>query len=327
MGFVVAIASAGTACNTVSGVDDLSIGAVACAGSCVELLADAAPGVPIGRSSDGSACACVGAVPPGWRGPASLWEGRGAAPDCSGAYPTNALDAFRDPDAPAATCGCECGAPTGALCPETLDIDVYGAAVCGAQHKCDTITLSLGVCANVPGGCLGQAVSGVPIAMGGSCAPAPLAVVPPSSWRVSARACASAGPVEKGTCEGAQLCVPLPGAPMAPRPCIFRAGDVACPAADFTAKHVVYAAADDTRRCTPCTCGPPAGAVCNATVARGCGGTDGVSLPASCAALSNAFQVELVDAGVPSGGACAAAGGAPDGALVPTSPTTLCCVP
>lgn len=322
----------GVACTAISGVDNLHVGADTCTGDCIVPPAalDAAPDVRIVETPGGSSCACVGAPPPGWQGPVSLWEGAGAAPDCTGAYATRSLDAFRDPNAPAPACGCACENASGITCPSTFTVDIYETPTCGAAKKCDTVTVAPGPCANVQKKCtFADGVSGGPTPTGGSCVPKPgSTTVPPWSWNENVRTCATGKPPARESCDDAQVCVLLPTAPMLPRPCIFTSGDVACPAGGYAVKHVVYGGADDGRKCTACTCGAPTGAKCAATISKGCAAPGaGVALPTTCAPLGDPLEIGLVGTPVASGGACAPIGGKADGALVPTSPTTVCCVP
>lgn len=317
------------ACTAISGVDGLHVGEAACGADC-RGGADGGADVRIIASSTGSSCACVGAPPAGWEGPVSLWEGSGAAPECAGDYPAKGLDAFRDPNAPDPICSCACGDPTGITCPTSFALDIYGSPACGAAEKCDTVNITTGACTNVQTKCtFADGVSGGPTPAGGSCAPqAGNAVVPPWSWKANVRTCMTKRPPARESCDGAEVCVPLPAAPMLPRPCIFMSGDVACPAGGYGVKHVVYGGADDQRKCTPCTCGAPTGATCSASITKGCSTTGPkVTLPTTCSPLGDPISVGLFAAPIPSGGSCAPTGGKREGALVPTSPTTVCCVP
>jgi hypothetical protein len=271
------------------------------------------------------ACVCLNPVPPGWQGPVSLWVGSGAPPSCGGAYSSAVLDGFANPNAPPAQCGCTCSAPAGATCPSSFSATLYGDNGCGMQ--CDTVTLAVGQCTNVQMNCFSVfGIKASPPAQGASCAAQPTKTVPTWSWTTTARACETGQPPLQSGCPAPQVCVPLPGAPMTPRPCIINTGDLACPAGAYSDKHVFYASVSDDRDCTACQCGGPTGITCPASV-NNCGGSS-FSVSAACTQLNDPNGVELASPPVPSaGGSCAASGGQPSGGVTPTTPTTVCCVP
>ncbi|MFT3767532.1 MAG: hypothetical protein QM820_18920 [Minicystis sp.] len=173
----------------------------------------------------------------------------------------------------------------------------------------------------------------------GGCAPAMLPVPKDAttSWKTFARSCRSATP---GTCaDSGQAC--LPEIPTGFRACVYHEGDVDCsgPAlAPYTEKHVFYAGFEDTRACSPCICGDPAGGTCTAELSIHADGAC-ASFPVV-AVLADASKATCHDviAGSALGskkasepvytpGACAPSGGEAMGAAAPIKPSTYCCIP
>jgi hypothetical protein len=160
---------------------------------------------------------------------------------------------------------------------------------------------------------------------------------PAVSWGLMARECLihvdEAGP----GCETNESCVTRP--PPGFRLCLFRSGDIPeipCPEPYDDDRYVVYVAWTDTRGCSPCECGDPEGAECEAAISvfkdETCGTPFG-SFPVSNATTETCF-------GLPPGsglgskdgsflinepGACAPTGGEPIGEVTPIVPMTLCC--
>src|SRR5262249_53874094 len=91
--------------------------------------------------------------------------------------------------------------------------------------------------------------------------------VSPAIWTTYALGCKDS---TNFPCSGGKgLCVGWPDPPPAGfRECIVAKGDVECPAGDkHSEKRVSYdEKIDDTRGCTPCTCGAPTGTSCSALV-------------------------------------------------------------
>jgi hypothetical protein len=115
---------------------------------------------------------------------------------------------------------------------------------------------------------------------------------------------------------------------MEPRLCVFTIGDVACPGDGYTVKRTVYGGVTDSRACTPCSCGGATGVSCTASLQEGCGQTGPVNdVPTTCGGLSDPGSVMLLATLVARGGTCGAVGGVPTGSAVPSSPTTVCCMP
>jgi hypothetical protein len=324
----VALVAGSSACSLLYSVDGLSVDSDAAApapSACDAGCSDAvsAPDVQVVQLPGGGSCACVDAPPPDWQGPAALASGAGTAPSCAGSYTVDVLQAFADPDAPAAQCGCTCKAGS-ATCPSTFPINIYGSSTCGGT-KCDTVTLSVGACVNVQANCTFANGVGPAPAPQGDCTAQPTATVPKAGWKRATRACLLPAPPRPEACGAGALCVPLPGAPLEPRPCIFRTGDVACPGGVYSVKRVVYGDAKDDRACSTCTCGDLTGS-CPAMIRKECASSTPLNVT-TCGSIGDPTNIMLVSAPQPTGASCPPTGGTPTGSMTPTSPTTFCCVP
>ncbi|MFT3764709.1 MAG: hypothetical protein QM820_04210 [Minicystis sp.] len=250
-------------------------------------------------------------------------------------------------------CGsCLCGPPSGSCgLPATLtasSTECPGTAP-GAVHTAfDPPPGWDGDCTSndsVPAGQLcagGPCVQSVTIApltvMEEGCAPAQLPIPKDTtaSWGTTVRVCRGGS---LSGCDGNGYCTPP--APPGFRYCVFRDGDRDCTDPSFgpyTEKHVFYEGFTDTRSCSPCTCGPPAGSTCTAQI----------SIHADAACSSLPLDAHLMDSSAPAcvdviagsalgsksaspptytPGACQPSGGEPMGSAVPVGPSTLCCIP
>jgi hypothetical protein len=322
----VALVAGSSACSLLysveglTGSSDADAAAPACDANCADAVS--APDVQIVQLPGGGSCACVDAPPPDWQGPAAVATGAGTAPSCSGSYTAEVLQAFADPDAPPAQCGCTC--KPAATCASTFPVNIYGSDACGGS-KCDTVTVSVGACVNVQANC--TFAKGVGPAPGpqGTCTPQPTSTIPKAGWKHATRACLAPAPPRQETCGAGELCVPLPAAPLEPRPCIFRAGDLACPAGLYSVKRVVYGDAKDDRACSTCTCGDLAGS-CPAMIRKECGSAAPLSVT-TCGSIGDPTSIQLVAAPQPTGVSCPPSAATATGSMTPTLPTTLCCVP
>jgi hypothetical protein len=139
-----------------------------------------------------------------------------------------------------------------------------------------------------------------------------------------------------GACAGGFFCAPPQVAGF--EVCVALDGDEECVGSTYTEKHLAFLGVDDTRSCSPCTCGAPSGGKCTATIsvyANGACASDEVygltidsTMPEWCfdvttgPLLSKSASPPTYDAGP-----CPPSGGAPTGTATPTSPTTFCCIP
>ncbi len=297
---------------------------------------DAGGGPDAADAEDAGDCDCVAAPPTGWSGPVALAQSAGTPSelgDCLAPYSALALDGNADPIAPAAACGCSCGAVAGATCaPPTIGL--YPDGTCSSS--CATATPTGASCASSSlSGCgaAPHAKAPAPLPSGGACQPQPSTSVPAATWGTLARACALPSPAARGACDAASVCAPRATSPYSGHLCALIAGDVSCPAGSaYNVKHVYYAGADDSRACSPCTCGPPDGGACT--------GTFSVYNTSACALFTSTFSlgsscvpVQIATSGVESqvslatAGGCAASLVQPSGGFTPSLPTTVCCAP
>lgn len=311
---------------------------VPCASSCATVLGIDQPkdrdDTAIDSTNVGTSCTahCADAPPPGWDGPfASIETTAAAPPACDGDFPHAAFDGSSSLVAPPAACTCECGAPTGVACSAPV-INLFDDNTCTSScgTKDQPLVAKPGCAVLNVGGCGGtHAILGASTATGGSCAPSSTATVAPASWSTVHRLCGATAPPDTSSCGAGRVCVPRPALPARPDVlCIASPGDVACPAG-YPTRTVAYAAFQDTRACSACTCGAPTGASCGTVAATSYGdfactmGPKPMTAPSSCIDMGG--RSASFTAPVASGGSCAKDGGAPIGDATPTSPTTICC--
>jgi hypothetical protein len=286
----------------------------------------------------GGSFACAPAVPTGWVGPFELYEGSDPAPACESGFSGATLDGNAELSASAASCDCQCDMPQGLQCASPTIAFSSTSALCPTQ--CATATLTPGLCTTVDmkARC-SLGVSGAPITVPtpaaptqGSCAPVPTVGVAIPTWSTNARACGTTVAPARADCKGGNVCVPLPTSPFLTGLCIEQAGDVACPATDYTTKYLDYGGIDDSRSCSSCTCGPVIGATCSGTLTQyvsadgGCDTPQTIyALPQSCSPLQQPADVML--SLTPANGACKPSPVSATGAATPSTPMTFCCAP
>jgi hypothetical protein len=340
-------AGAGPVEDCMNGRDDDDDGAVDCADP------DCEPGFE-----------CAPPVPGGWTdlGYLALFQGASAAlPEC----PNGAAIAYEggddlDPGASACT-ACGCASATGQSCELTQDLDPAKPGIqpiqvsnmpCG-QPATVLSTMSVpdppwgGGCYHgdpQPGGqtCAGEPcnralIAAVPSVAGGSCDPTggePAFGTP--TFDVTARACAV--PSGGGGCSGGAQCVPRPAAPFEARVCVGRAGDQTCPDGDFSERFVFFEGVEDERACSGCSCGAVSGGSCEMTLtAYGDASVGTCNNPVdsvasgTCTDLSGnpgLYGLRASVTMIPAGGTCPVTGGGiPSGDVLPSTPSTFCCLP
>lgn len=258
---------------------------------------------------------CV-APPIGWEGPVVLTTPDG---DCGGAFDVELMAGETDHVGPPVSCGCECGDAAGSVC-TSATVTRFGEPECEGPYP----TLEVGGCTNVAGNAVSWTAVATPV--GGSCPPNDLSAKPTATWN-DRKLCGLASP---GACE-AGVCAPVPGVGLEPRLCIYEDGDVACDAAEFPNKIVLYTDGHvDDRRCdVDCTCGEPTGTACEGFVqgfqGAGCATPqDGVLFGTCDAYVSSNGSLNLFVTGVQQG-ACAALPRAAIGQITGVAPVTVCC--
>jgi hypothetical protein len=160
--------------------------------------------------------------------------------------------------------------------------------------------------------------------------------VPPATWTDNAEGCAVSGTLT--TCGSSEVCVPSPSTPF--RLCIVEPASSViggCPAPydAMTVPVIVDTGITDTRSCSDCACGDPAGTCTGGTLvltpnAISCGSGITSPNPAPCAIDgipgSVALYTKLLNAPTPAG-TCQPQGGQPTGSAMGSSPLAVCCMP
>ena len=154
------------------------------------------------------------------------------------------------------------------------------------------------------------------------------------SWTTFARACRA---IPSPCLDPSKVCVPAaPPPPPGFLQCIFRKGDNECPD-EYPTRHVFYDDVSDARDCSECSCAPPVGGVCSATVRIFADGSCSMdpwnvnvtSIGPKCEDL----EITGADLGgktvtAPSyqPGTCEPLGGEPIGSVELKGPATFCCL-
>jgi hypothetical protein len=299
--------------------------------------------------------ACVTSIPFGWSGYAALFEGLAAQePACPNLFPSaQPYKGNHTPVQPPHTCSsCSCGPPQGQTC-DLPDVITLQNKPCGQTA---TATGSLNVPGNWTGNCYGpegyeggktaecnnlpcntSATSAAPTVTGGSCAgQGGTPTKPPVAWAILGKACGEAP--FGGGCGSGNVCQPIAQPPFLNGLCIYKGGENSCPPGEFSESHIFYQDVTDTRDCSSCQCGAPAGSTCKASLslfseqfANSCMNKVATFDAGSCTNLSGnpgVFGRSAVITEPPSGGSCGVTGGGqPTGSLTPANATTFCCIP
>ena len=269
---------------------------------------------------------CLPPAPPGWTGPAAVYDGPFAAhpPACPAAYGRLDLTAHGGVDAGSAICTCGTAAPV-----VTCTVVVSRSAAPDCSNP-STATLTLGPTKGAI--CIGEGATSflrvsTPVLDAGCVFPDASTVKPPPSYARSSVAC---GIVAEVACPSRADCTTTqpPDAPFG-QICIHTAGDVACPSADYSHKLVAYRGLADTRDCSKCAAAPSAVSCGTSflTSGDGCDGGTASSTFDTCFARTMVGSVSIDPGGLrPQQGTCGATtGGQPAGAAQSTGPVTFCC--
>jgi hypothetical protein len=280
---------------------------------------------------DCAARTCLATAPAGWSGPAVLYVGSKKPPACSGDYAQAAMHGGTAASADAAQCSsCSCNAP--ASCGTYLNVAVGAQTDCSDAACEATLNTS---CSELSSSCLGSLTTAylqtrLQPGVSGCTASMQSPVIADPSWDKNVLACA-AGTLRRGGCGPGNVCAP-PG-PFSGPYCIVHDGDQACPAGPYTDRRLYYAAIDDTRDCTACSCATDCSYRWQVfdDSDTSCG-TPKASLTSAgqCTAVTIASASSgkiRVGVSISGSGACTASGGAPTGAAQASAPFTACCVP
>lgn len=291
---------------------------------------------------------CVALGPLEWNGPGLLWIGEpGKEPDCPEAAPIKSAPVYAELDA-ASHCGaCKCGLPHGSC---ALPATMTAAAATCASDGAGVAHTAFDPPGGWSGGCnaagaipANQKCNGVNCVQSLTIAPLTIHEEPcgvsssapaetPPVWGLAALSCRG---LSKGNCESAvDICAPAaaPGFLQ----CITQSGIHDCFGL-YTGKHVFYEGLEDSRSCTPCSCGAPTGSTCTSyvTVYK----DNACSVPAVSAMVDTTGPVcidvspsgqalgsKLAEEPLYAHGSCQASGGDPQGEAVPVNPVTYCCL-
>jgi hypothetical protein len=304
-----------------------------------------------GAGGEGCEGQCVPFGPGVWSTPLLVWMGKdGDAPDCPASAPIADAPMFADLNAPTVCGACTCDAPTGTCAlPTTL---TAASAPCpgnapGIAHTSfnapaawdGSCTAVSPIAANLPcgvGNCV-QSLTIEPLTLTeNACAVKvePVAAKVPYTWGTTARSCRGAA---YGRCSApADGCAPAAEPGFAQ--CIGRDGDRECPGPYYTVKHVFYSGLADTRDCTACACGAPAGSTCTAFISAFKDGSCSSPVVAGTVDATGSACLDVLPSGQALGsklatapvyapGACQVSGGEPTGEALPVQPSTYCCLP
>jgi hypothetical protein len=216
-----------------------------------------------------------------------------------------------------------------------MDVQVFADPGCTGTSQ-SSVFFSDGMCINVGMQALGpesvRPTSGIRV-VAGSCASQTTGSpsFPPAGWQDEAGTCL---PSTFGAgCDAPLFCVPPPEGGLV---CVTRAGvhNQECPVDYGGASWVLYRDVDESRSCSPCTCGAPTGNCSGAEISvedpsGGCLGTGTVLANGICTALPihSSMGTFSLESWLPGGlqATCSPSGGAPTGTVQPASPLTVCC--
>ena len=283
-----------------------------------------------------------------WESPSLVWIGaEDQAPECPLGPDTISYEGHADLVAPSMCEACTCEPPTGSCAlPEALTASTGVCYAPGATTSFNAPTPWNGSCdstTQTPSGAA-HSLTIDPIAMtenGCAVGPPVAAKVISLRWNTYARACDVHFP--SGIPERS-ICLPADPPPPGFALCVFQKGENACPTDagnDFTEQHVFYRGVQDDRECSACTCGPPTGSACTATISiyKGanltCSGPALATIPVSsksqtCLDIQLPGQALGSKSAAPTTylpGTCPAMGGDGNGVATPTNPATFCCRP
>jgi len=285
-----------------------------------------------------------------WDGPWLLWAGPPEqAPECPVFGATGiAWEGYADL-APTECAPCECSASSGTCelssvmtahdvqCKAlgdphhdiSFDAEAGWTGACDGAHtipkSADVVSLSASAIKIHEDGC--KVVSTTPRDRGAL----------PAQWKTLALACAGSNwtPCEQSNA----VCIKSFPEPFSL--CLSHEGDVECPAwSTWRGKRTFYGGVDDRRECTECSCGPPKGSTCAASLSvyeTTCGGTAVLGKVPISSVDDSCFDVlppglplgsKTATAPVYTAGTCEALPSTPSGGTAEkTDPVTFCCEP
>lgn len=261
--------------------------------------------------------ACI-AIPGGFTGPVTTASAGG--PPCPTPWSDAAIAGSTGVSGDPYTCGCACDDPNNASCAQSTSIAWYFVQGCQQPNGSAAATQ---FCSNfIPGGAAAMRI--LPPALSGSCGPGSPStlVAPPVQFQGSRSLCQAPGSAVGTGCDGGGVCAP----PVSSGPlCFYKLGTDLCPSGfDQT---ILYQGNDDQRFCD-CSC--TFGGTCSASLTfygiSNCSGAATV-VPADGACLSIPLNAAADKLGPGTPQATCQEAASAHGAVVPTEPLTLCCLP
>jgi hypothetical protein len=283
--------------------------------------------------TDGCAGSCVPAAPSGWLGPfASLRSAGALSAPCPPAFPLDALDGGLTAIPGPATCTCACGAPTGIGC--VVYASYFSDARCTASCGAALQTTGSGCLPTTGCGNTEYFTAGYTVASGGKCTPsAGTDLKPADGGTTGLRLCSPPASLSSFGCSTANtFCLPQAKGPLDPNTyCVATTGDADCLPAFPNKAQYNRGPGTDTRACSPCTCGTPAGATCSASTIVSysddqCAtktGSTFVTPNLTCTSMGGSHVTYSLE--VPDGGRCTSEGGTAVGGFTADQPMTVCC--
>ncbi len=271
----------------------------------------------------GSGCAttetCLPAVPSGWTGPVTIFQGS-SAPACQGAWQLDSsLSANQDLNPGAEACSCSCVGDPG--CGSTIAVTSSGTAGCGTF--CDA-TFALGsTCHKLP--TCSKYIKLAPVSVNSTCAGKKTKAIPTATWDQEVTACTAVGGAQ---CANGGVCAPVVLPPFN-RFCVAQLGNVATCPAGYPNRELAHKAFSDSRKCDgTCTCSAFNNSNVKVYAGGGCGGagtSKAATLGSPC--YPTTFGSPPVDLSVKFFKSCSCL---PDslsmtGALQGVQPVTYCC--
>jgi hypothetical protein len=267
---------------------------------------------------------CVAAATDGWLGPVVVYVGVDAPPACDPIWASELSAHAGNITAEFSCDSCACGVPAGAICTPT-EVTGYGVPDCASTGGSYTLPAD-GMCWSTSGH--ESVKTKEVVAQGGLCAVSGGGLMAsPIQWELSARIC---GEPQALTSCGAGVCAPKAMAPFGAAACVYQEGQTgACPQ-EYPNRQIIYSEALDTRTCSVCGCGAPAGVDCGVAFtayanSTTCGSGATPLADSGCTNSTAGSFSSIKFTGQPQGGACPVTGGLPTGAVEPANPITVCC--
>lgn len=284
--------------------------------------AAAASGDGSGSGGDGGSEApcCSAEVPVPWRGPALLYRGAAAPPECAAPW-ANPGPAGGDQLVVEGTCQCTCSEPSGAVCDTPGKVTMYDDTGCANPIGIFTPWKH---CTSSSGAPFAASALADPLTvLGGQCQPQLSDDYQTPTWSEQLRVCELAASCDASLCQPAGACIHRPGVHL-------------CPDERYTERTVLYTDLVDERSCSECNCSQAVGQSCPGTIelwpaedCSGAGAAIDLGSAGVCTSEDLAFNVRgyRVLVGDPAGGDCPATGGEPLGSATAVDPHTVCCEP